>query len=1053
MLSRWLPASVVIVLALLWTGSAFAHTAADPAAELERAVKLFDDGAYVEAQEVLVAIDRSKLSAANQSRRDDYLNRLQVAMTMQEKAIRDLEDAEMAVTEGEKDRARRLLEAVIANEYAGEALRRAARAKLRDFPGGAGGEAVLPEPTRPGPGETVQATVRTTEREETLPATPPPPPPVRPMDVDRARTLTQEGDELREASRYEEAAAKYEEALHLVPGHPEAVAGLQSVAEHEENAFGSRTSQLLERMRRETEISWQKAVVEYREVETLIRGHVSRAEFDQANQLLIRARQIVESARQFAEPVSKYESVRDELTQLINFVQTEERSYNERRVREIQEELEITRRQKIERVREERQRQIDALMDQAALMRKDGDFDGAINTLKQIIAIDPRYKPARWMLDSIEDQRQYHRERKVRSEMYSQQRATLIEVEESKIPWYEQLRYPDNWPEIITLPERSRGGRSRRDALLFGALDKPIRVDFKREPFEDVVERLAAAHDVNILVNWADLERAGVKRDAKIDLNLPREITLKRALTSAFDQAGDGLVRIGFDVGDGVISVATQATLDRHTYAAVYDIADLLMEVPNFTDAPMSDLRNAEVKRPDVKASRTAQLNEKPWRAGDDDDDEADVFDPERLNRLNEIIDLIQSHVEPNSWVGRGGSIGTIREFNNQLVVTQNSSAQRQITDLLGKLREQRAIQVSVEARFLTVSSHYLEELGIDVDVILNAGNAGYDFIPTGSGALLDPVTGSPVLMPRSFSRIGTTPATPGFGNPLMGDPNALNQPFGQPWAVPGRGGGSGQQFTPVPVGSGVTSITDPRNIGSDVPGSFAGTPIPPAFSLFGSFLDNIQVDFLIRATQADSRTTVLTAPRLVLFNGQRSWVAVTIQQNFVSQLTPVLATGAVAQAPEIGTIDAGAVFDVQATVTNDKRYVCMTLRPGVTRLLDLQTIPFSGGAAGGGFGGGGTATSAFIQVPTLSSQRLQSTVCVPDGGTLLIGGQKLASETEVEAGVPGLSKIPLLKRLYTSRSMVKDEQTLLILVKPKIFIQSEQEEMAFPTFASGSGR
>jgi len=245
-----------------------------------------------------------------------------------------------------------------------------------------------------------------------------------------------------------------------------------------------------------------------------------------------------------------------------------------------------------------------------------------------------------------------------------------------------------------------------------------------------------------------------------------------------------------------------------------------------------------------------------------------------------------------------------------------------------------------------------------------------------------------------------------------------------------------------------VSSFTDPANLGSDIPGSFAGQTIGPALSVFGSFLDNIQVDFLLRATQADSRTSVLTAPRLVLFNGQRSWVAVTIQQNFVSQLNPVAAQGAVAVAPVTNTIDSGAVLDVNATVTADKRYVTMTLRPGVTRLLDLQTIPFSGGAAGGGFGGGGTALAAFIQLPTLSSQRVQTTVSVPDGGTLLIGGQKLSSETEVEAGVPILSKIPILKRAYSSRSMVKDEQTLLILIKPKILIQTEQEELAFPSFS-----
>jgi type II secretory pathway component GspD/PulD (secretin) len=251
-----------------------------------------------------------------------------------------------------------------------------------------------------------------------------------------------------------------------------------------------------------------------------------------------------------------------------------------------------------------------------------------------------------------------------------------------------------------------------------------------------------------------------------------------------------------------------------------------------------------------------------------------------------------------------------------------------------------------------------------------------------------------------------------------------------------------------VPIRDSVLSYTNPANLSSDIPGSFAGAGLPPAFNLFGTFLDNIQVDFLIRATQADSRTTVLTAPQLVLFNGQRSWVAVTIQQNFVSTLQPVVAQGAVAQQPQIGTVNSGAVLDVEATVTADRRYVTMTLRPAVTRLLDLVTIPFSGGAAGGGFGGG-TALQAFVQLPQLSTQTVRTTVSVPDGGTLLIGGQKLASEQEVEAGVPVLSKIPLLKRAYSSRSMVKDEQILLMLIKPKILIQTEQEELAFPGFGA----
>ena len=43
------------------------------------------------------------------------------------------------------------------------------------------------------------------------------------------------------------------------------------------------------------------------------------------------------------------------------------------------------------------------------------------------------------------------------------------------------------------------------------------------------------------------------------------------------------------------------------------------------------------------------------------------------------------------------------------------------------------------------------------------------------------------------------------------------------------------------------------------------------------------------------------------------------------------------------------------------------------------------------------------------------------------------------------ISKIPFLKRLFTNRAMAKDENVLLILVKPTIIIQREVENQQFP--------
>ena len=90
-------------------------------------------------------------------------------------------------------------------------------------------------------------------------------------------------------------------------------------------------------------------------------------------------------------------------------------------------------------------------------------------------------------------------------------------------------------------------------------------------------------------------------------------------------------------------------------------------------------------------------------------------------------------------------------------------------------------------------------------------------------------------------------------------------------------------------------------------------------------------------------------------------------------------------------------------------------------------------------------AGSGLIQLPNITRQRIECTVTAPDGGTLLLGGQRLAGEVEREMGVPILSKSPVLKRAFTNTVTIRDEQTLLILIKPEIMILKEYEDRAYP--------
>ena len=79
----------------------------------------------------------------------------------------------------------------------------------------------------------------------------------------------------------------------------------------------------------------------------------------------------------------------------------------------------------------------------------------------------------------------------------------------------------------------------------------------------------------------------------------------------------------------------------------------------------------------------------------------------------------------------------------------------------------------------------------------------------------------------------------------------------------------------------------------------------------------------------------------------------------------------------------------------------------------------------------------------------METRISVPDGGTLLLGGQKITTEVEKEGGVPVLSKIPVLGRLFSNRSEVRDSKVLLILVKPTIILQEEAEAEAIAAMDS----
>ncbi|MHC4768734.1 MAG: type II secretion system protein GspD, partial [Planctomycetota bacterium] len=202
----------------------------------------------------------------------------------------------------------------------------------------------------------------------------------------------------------------------------------------------------------------------------------------------------------------------------------------------------------------------------------------------------------------------------------------------------------------------------------------------------------------------------------------------------------------------------------------------------------------------------------------------------------------------------------------------------------------------------------------------------------------------------------------------------------------------------------------------------------------------------------ADRRSVVLTAPRLTFFNGQRAWVAVADQVSFISALIPITGDAAGAFQPIPGVVNEGVVLDVEGVISADRRYVTMTVLVSLSEIVNIREVEVQGAVGGVGDIEGGGDFSATQELPEVEVSLVQTTVSVPDKGTVLLGGTRRVDEVEVESGVPILSKIPFINRFFTNRLTSKSEKTLLILIRPEIIIQQEHEDLLFPGLSDSLG-
>src|SRR6185295_16307847 len=91
------------------------------------------------------------------------------------------------------------------------------------------------------------------------------------------------------------------------------------------------------------------------------------------------------------------------------------------------------------------------------------------------------------------------------------------------------------------------------------------------------------------------------------------------------------------------------------------------------------------------------------------------------------------------------------------------------------------------------------------------------------------------------------------------------------------------------------------------------------------------------------------------------------------------------------------------------------------------------------------------IESPVVGQSKIINDVRLKQGEVNLLGGLMQVQETKSVTGVPGLSSIPVLRRLFTSESVTKDYSELVIALIPHIVRTPEISEVNLRGVSAGN--
>ncbi|TCG06949.1 fimbrial protein [Paraburkholderia steynii] len=186
--------------------------------------------------------------------------------------------------------------------------------------------------------------------------------------------------------------------------------------------------------------------------------------------------------------------------------------------------------------------------------------------------------------------------------------------------------------------------------------------------------------------------------------------------------------------------------------------------------------------------------------------------------------------------------------------------------------------------------------------------------------------------------------------------------------------------------------------------------PTTDAFSIIGKFVTGVNsIEGVLNVLDQEGLMSMLAEPNLTAISGQTA---------------SFLAGGELPiPVPQSGTTSTitieykpyGVSLNFTPTVLADNR-ISLTVRPEVSEIDPSNSI-----------------TLNSIVVPALTVRRIETTVELSSGQSFAIGGLLQSTSSDVLSQLPGLGRLPVLGKLFSSKNYKNNKSELVVIVTPYI--------------------